>query len=176
MCLPAAALAIAATAVSAIGTGVGALNSAAQSRYQARVADRNATLENQAARDAIERGQLEARNYQRQLSQQQGAQRAALAANGIDTSYGTAALVQRDLASVGAADTQTIRENAMREARGLEINAANYRASAAASRSAASAALVEGAFGVASTVLGGAQQYKKIQWNQRNPAGRNPFG
>ena len=173
MCLPAAALAIAATAVSALGTGVGALNSAAQSRYQAKVADRNATLEDRAARDAIERGKVEAQNYQRQLSQQMGAQRAALAANGIDTTYGTAALVQRDLGEVGAQDVQTIRENAMREARGLEINAANYRASAAASRAASSAALVEGAFGVGSTILGGAQQYRKIQAAQKRG---NAFG
>lgn len=176
MCVDPLTLTVIATTVAAVGQGVGALNQAAQGRYQARVAEQNAKLDSEAAFDARQRGKTEAANYQRQLSQQQGAQRAALAANGIDATFGSASMVQRDLATVGQADVSTIRENAARESRGLEMSALNYRAQAAASRQAASGALIEGAFGVGSTLLGGAQQYKRIQWNQRKNPTANPWG
>lgn len=167
MCNPVLALTIAATAVSAVGTGMQAASSAAQSRYAARVADRNAQMEDLAARDAIDRGKVESQNYQRQASQMQGAQRASMAANGIDIDYGSAALVRGDSARFAGEDVQNIRQNSIREARGFEINAANYRSQAAGSRQAASAAVAQGIFGVASTVLGGAQQYQKLKFAGR---------
>jgi hypothetical protein len=145
-----------------------AASSAAQSRYAARVATRNAQMEDLAARDAIDRGKVEAQNYQRQAAQVQGAQRAAMAANGIDVDYGTAGLVRGDTARFQAEDVQNLRENAIREARGYEINAANYRSNATASRQAASSAITQGVFGVASTLLGGAQQYQKIKFARRS--------
>lgn len=163
MCLPAAPLALVATAVAAAGSAASTISAMQQSTYQARVADRNAKMEDAAARDAIERGKIEDQRYQRQLSQQQGAQRAALAANGVDVNFGNAAAVREDLARAGQEDSQTIRENAMREARGFELSAANYRASAAGARQARTGQAISGAFDFGSTVLGGAMQYKKIK-------------
>lgn len=178
MCADPVTLTLIATAVSAVGSAASTVTAMQQSTYQARVADRNAKMEDAAARDAIERGKLEDQRYQRQMSQQQGAQRAALAANGVDVNFGNAAAVREDLARAGQEDSQTIRENAMREARGFELSAANYRAQAAGARQARTGQAISGAFDFGSTVLGGVQQYKRVQWNQRNPTSnrRNPWG
>ncbi|MBM7406923.1 MULTISPECIES: virion core protein, T7 gp14 family [Sphingomonas] len=153
--------------LAAIGAGMAALSTATatvtavqQNKYQAKVATRNADLESAAGRDAVERGKIESQNYQRQASQMQGAQRAALAANGIDINFGSAAGVRADTAMMQAEDAQTIRENSMREVRGIEINAANYRAQVQASRQAATGAAIKGVFDFGSTVLGGASQYR----------------
>lgn len=174
MCLPAAPLALASAALSAVGTGVSTIAAMQQQTYQARVADQNARLESAAARDALDRGKVEEQRYQRQLSQQMGAQRAALAANGIDIGYGNAEAIRGDLVRAGAEDTQTIRENTIREARGFEISAANTRAQAAGYRQQRTGTAITGALQIGSTVLGGVQQYRRIQWNRRN--GANPNG
>lgn len=167
MCDP-LTLTVAATAVSAIGTGASSIAAAQQARYQAEVADRNARIENDAARDSLERGRIEDKKLQERTAQLMGEQNAALAANGIDIAFGSAANVRGDAAVIGQQDAATLRENSMRETRGFEINAANYRASAQASRQAASGALINGAFQIGSTILGGAMQYDKLN------AARNP--
>lgn len=168
MCGPAALpiLMIASTAMAAIGTGVTAIQTAAQNRYQAKIADRNADLANEAARDSIDRGKIEAQQQGRKLSQLKGAQQAAMAANGIDTSFGSAAHVAEETAMFGAEDMNATYQNSLRETRGLEINASNFTAEARAKRQAAKGALVEGAFGVANTLLGGATQYSKMKAKQ----------
>lgn len=148
------------TALTAAGTATSAISQVRQSNYQARVAGMNARLENDAARDAILRGQIESRRYQNDAAQFQGAQRASMAANGIDITFGSAAAVRADSIRAAEEDAQTIRENANRESRGFEINAANFTAQRQASRSAAKAAAVKGVFDLGSTVLGGAQQYR----------------
>lgn len=147
----------------ALGQGYSALASNAQGTYEARVARQNARLENERAKDAIERGTTEAQRYQRRLSQEQGQQNAALAANGIDITFGSAADVRGDTAMFGREDTGTIYENAFREARGYEINAANFLSESRAARMRARSALVKGAFDIAGTVLGGATQISKIK-------------
>ena len=175
MCEPVTIAAVAA-GMAAVGSAATTVMTVQQHGYQAKVASRNADMEGAAARDAIERGKIESQNYQRQASQMQGAQRASLAANGIDTTFGSAADVRGDTAMMAGQDAQTIRENSMREVRGLDISAANYRSQASASRQAAAGAAVKGAFDFGSTVLGGAQQYSRVKWNRmHNPKG-NPWG
>ncbi len=163
MCDPVTATLIAATAVAAVGTGVSAISANNQAKYQGKVADMNARMDNAAARDAIDRGKVESQRFQREASQMQGAQRASLAANGIDVNFGSAAAVRADTTRAIEEDAQTIRENSMREVRGFEINAANFGAQARGYRAAGKAALVKGAFDMGSTVLGGAQQYSKLK-------------
>lgn len=164
MCNPAllVPLTIASTAISALGQGYSALSANAQARYESKVATQNAQLEEGRAGDALQRGTTEAIRYQKQLSQQEGEQNAAMAANGIDISFGTAANVRSDTARAGLEDTMTIYKNAAREAQGYEINAANYRSQAAASKAQAKSAMVSGLFNIGSTVLGGATQIGKI--------------
>ncbi len=162
MCDP-VTLTLAATAVAAIGQGVGAMSASKQANYQAKVAGANAKRESQAAIDAIERGNIETRKFQRRAGQEMGQQNAALAANGIDITFGSAADVRGDTAMFAQEDSQAIQENARREAMGYDINAVNYLSEAKSQRSAARGALVQGAFGVASTVLGGATQYSRMR-------------
>lgn len=159
-------LTIAATAVTALGQGYSALSANAQSRYEAKVATSNARLEESRAGDALQRGSSEAIRYQRQLSQEEGQQNAALAANGIDIGFGSAASVRADTARAGMEDTLAIYKNAAREAQGYEINSANYRSQASASRAQAKSAIVSGIFNIGSTVLGGATQISKMKAGQ----------
>src|SRR4051794_11456363 len=102
------ALMIASTAVSALGQGYSALSANAQAKYESRVATQNAKLEESRAGDALQRGTTEAIRYQKQLSQTEGQQNAALAANGIDIGFGSAAAVRADTAAAGMQDTITI--------------------------------------------------------------------
>lgn len=164
MCEP-VALTIAATAIAALGQGYSALSANAQSTYESRVARQNARLESERAKDAIERGTIEAQRFQRKAGQEMGEQNAALAANGIDIAFGTAADVRGDTAMFAREDTKTIYDNSFREAKGYEINAANFLSESKAARMRGKAALIKGGFDMASTVLGGATQVSKI----RNP-------
>ena len=166
MCLPAAAvgpLLIGSTVVSALGTGVAAMQGAAYSRYQARLAERNAPLEHEAAQDALKRGEIEAQRQYRKIGQVQGAQRAAMDANNIDPDFGSAGRLQEDTAMLGREDVATIYDNSYREARGFSVSGANFRAQAAGYRQQAKGQAIAGAFGVGSTFLGGATQYAQFR-------------
>ena len=175
MCEP-ATLTLIATGVAAAGQIVGGVMKAQQQTFQARVADQNARLANNQAMDALQRGKLTEQASYRQTSQLMGAQRAALAANGVEVDFGSAADLQADTRMIGREEAGTIRENTMREVQGYEIDAANSKAGAAAARSARTAGLVSTAFDVAGTVLGGAQQYKKIGAARSGAGASTAFG
>lgn len=162
MCGP-AALVIAATAVAAVGKGVSAIQQSQQASYQAKVADANASQQTAVAADAQQRGQIELKNQYMRASQIKGEQIAAMSSNGIDTSFGSALNVQTGQAQLTQQDALTTSQNTDRDMHGYEVNAANYDAQASADRQKASGALVQGAFDVGSTILGGATQYSKLQ-------------
>lgn len=162
MCGP-PALALAAAGVAIVGKGVGAMQSAAAARYQARVADRNASLAAGQANDAENANRLEAQRYYRQAGQRSGQQIAAMAANGLDLGWGSALDVQRDSAMITAEDVGQIYRKGDQEVRGFDINASNYRSQAQGARQAASGALVKGVFDIGSTALGAASQYGDLK-------------
>lgn len=157
MCDP-VTLTIAATAVSSAGSVMSGIGASQQYRYQAQVADQNAKLANDQARDSIQNTNLEAQRRYRDLSQTKGMQQAAMAANGIDTSFGSAADVQRDTAMIGAEDVAQIYKGGNERTKGFDINAFNYRSEAAADRAKASGALFKGIMDGFSTALSGASQ------------------
>lgn len=164
MCVdPVSAMAIAGVVTAVAGKGVSTVSAMRQSTYQARLADRNAVFEREAVADALERGRQDDVRYQQQVSKQMGAQRAALAANGVDLSFGSAADFLADTARIGQQDSATIRENSVREARGMEINAANFGAEASAARTRRTGQAIAGVFDMASTALGGAQQFRRVR-------------
>ncbi len=162
MCNP-ALLVVAATAVTAAGQGYAALQSAAASKYEARVADRNAKLENEAAFRADENTRTAALAHYRKVAQLKGEQRVAQAANGVSLDFGSAVDVANDTDMLAREDARRIYDQGAEQVRGFDINAANYRSSAKASRFAAKGAIVKGAFDMASTALSGAAQYSKMQ-------------
>lgn len=163
MCLPAAPLLLAATAVSAIGTGIGAMQSAAQSRYQAKVAEQNAAMEREAAVQEQENTREAALAHYRQVAQLKGQQVVGAAANGVVTDFGTSADTLGDTEMLSREDVGRIYKQGAQNVRGRDIQAANYMGEANAQRAAAKGALIKGAFDMGSTVLSGATQYAKLQ-------------
>lgn len=162
MCEPVTLLAVS-TAVAAAGQGFAALQSASASRYEARVADRNAALENEAAFRETENTRTAALAHYRRVAQLKGEQRVAQAANGVSLDFGSAADVAGDTDMLAREDTQRIYDQGAEAVRGFDINASNYRATARAARHAAKGALIKGALDMGSTALGGAQQYAKMK-------------
>jgi hypothetical protein len=162
MCPP-AALALAATAVSAIGTGLGALQANAQAKYRAKIADRNAALEREAAQVDQQNMRDAALEHYRKVGQLKGRQIVGAAANGVGVDFGTAADTLADTDMLANEDVSRLYKTGNNNLRGRDIQASNFNAEANAARSAGKAALIKGLFDVGSTVLGGAQQYKKLK-------------
>lgn len=173
MCDP-LTLTVAATALSAAGTITSTMGAVQQAKYEANLAEYNRKLESQKAADALERGNIEVRNAARQEAALMGAQRASMAANGIDVSFGSASDLIADTAMLAQEERLTIRENTRREMMGYDINAANYGAKANAARNAATGALWSGAFQLGSTIAGGAQRFGKTKFEMSQ--GRSGWG
>lgn len=166
MCLPAAPLALIAAGVSAAGTMYSGLAASAQARGAAAQAEVNAKEASASAADALKRGNVDQVRHYREVSQRMGAQRAAMAANGLDISFGSAADLVGDTALFGEEDASALAENSSREARSYAVQGANYRSEAASQRAQGRAAVVSGIFGATSSLIGGAKEYKKLRAGQ----------
>lgn len=169
MCDPVSFLMIAGTVVSGYGQmqQAAAAQQAAQAQaqamqYNAQIAEMNAQISERRAKDALERGALEEQQQRLRAAQLQGKQRAALAANGVDLTFGSPLDEMVDTAVLGELDALTIRSNAAREAYDFEVQAANQRAGGQLNLMQRDSALAEGRaartaglIGFGSTVLGG---------------------
>src|SRR3546814_3882934 len=89
---------------------------------QARVNQREA---NASAIDALDRANQEQVRHGRKVSATIGAQRAAMAANGIDPGFGSAEDLIYDTRMIGQEDSLAIVENRQREVRSYAILGAN---------------------------------------------------
>ncbi len=162
MCVPVAAAAIALTLISAGVTAYGQVSAGnaanAQAKYEAKVADRNAKMSDAAGQDARKRGERSQLERWRRAAQQAGDQRAGFAAAGLDVNFGTPAMVVEDTAMIAGEDSLMLAENTKREVQGFDIEGANYKDSAKASRMRGKAAKQAGYIGAAGTILGGAAQ------------------
>jgi hypothetical protein len=111
-------------------------------------ADINAKVSMAAADDAIVRGEKDAAKIKTDARRLTGAQRAAMAASGINPDEGSGLDIQSDTAALSAADALTVRNNAWREAWGLRVQAANYTAggqfASSAGNNAARASIISG--------------------------------
>lgn len=161
MCDPFTITMAAATAAETIGAVTAGIGQKQQYAYQAKIADQNARMANDQARDSIQNTNLEAQRRYRELSQVKGAQTAAMAANGIDLSFGSAADIQKDTAAIGAEDIAQIYKGGHERTRGFDLNAFNYHSQAAGDRAKGQGALIQGIFGGLSSALGGAAQIMK---------------
>ena len=165
MCGPAALapLLIATTVITAAGQGLQALQANKQAKYQAKIADRNAALENEAARQEIENTRTAATAHWRNVAALKGRQRVTAAANGVSLDFGSPVDVLEDTDMLAREDASRLYQQGAERVRSFEINASNYRAGARSARQAASNALVNGAFNMAGTALSGASQYSKMK-------------
>lgn len=107
----------------------------------------NAQLYEQAADDALIRGEFEAGQIRRKASQIIATQRNMYAASGVDQTRGTPVDVQASSAGMAELDVQTTINNAAREAYG-------YRIKAAASRTQANYSERSGVIGTVQGILG----------------------
>lgn len=158
MCDLVTALMIGSTAIGGVSAIQMGNAQAASAQYNAQVASMNAEIMDANARDALERGKIEEQNKRREIAMLTGRQRAAMAANGVDLSFGSPLDTIVDTAMLGELDALTIRSNAAREAYDYKVAAANGRADAALSRSNASSARTGALLSGFGTVLGGAAE------------------
>lgn len=175
MCNP-VVLAAAAAAVSIAGTMYGAISASQQSKYEAGVADQNAKLSNEQAKDSIMNNQTEALRLGRQTGALKGQQQAALAANGVDIGDGSALQIAQDTAMLGNEDAAQLYKAGFERTRGYEISAYNYRSSAAASRAAAKSAIVGGVLKSFSTALGAGSQISGMNSSVSAPTMQSTYG
>ena len=87
-----------------------------------------------AAADALKRGDKDAVNFMKSIRKFEGSQTAALAAQNIDISRGTAKDIREETINLGLEDMSTIRTNALRESLGLKEQAIEQRLKAQTTR------------------------------------------
>jgi hypothetical protein len=144
----------------------------AQGKYEQKIAERNAELEERSRRDAISRGESEQMRHYRKLAQALGEARVKSSAAGLDVSFGSAADLESDIALIGYEDSATIAENTMKEVQGYDINAANYRAEGKAARMRGKQAQTAGYISAAGTLLSSASQIGQMNTGR----GYNVYG
>lgn len=160
MCDP---VSIGITAMAVLGSATSAISSYQQSRASAKVAERNAVMEAEAANTAQKATRQEALAHYRRVAQIKGQQQAAMAANGIDTNFGTSGDIKDDTTVLAQEDAGRIYDQGASAVKSYDINAANYRAQASASRKAGTGALIKGGFDIGSSILGSVSQYNKAK-------------
>lgn len=174
MCDIMMALTVGSTLMGAAGQIQQGQATAAAQRYNAQVQEMNATLADRRAKDALERGKVEEQRKRQQVAGLLGQQKAAMAANGVDLSFGSPLDTIKDSAIMGEMDALTIRTNFAREAYDYRVDAVNKRAGASMSRAAADNAITGSYLNAGGTILGGAgrayQGYKTGSYSIGNPA------
>ncbi len=165
MCSLTMALTIGSTLLGAAGQIQQGNAAAAAADHNAKIADMNATISERRAKDAMERGQQEEQRKRIDVAQLQGRQRAAMAANGLDLTFGSPLDTLVDTAVLGELDALTIRQNTAREVYDRKVDASNQRAGAQLQRMEGRSAKSAGYLAAAGTVLTGAGraygQYKQ---------------
>lgn len=151
-----------------MGTGLyGSVQSAkaqeAQLNYQAGIDLQNAERANFLANDALERGELEAKQNLLKMQQFKGEQRSAFASTGVVVDEGSAFDTISDTDYIADIEAEIIRSNAEREAYGYKSQAGSFSASSGLNSMAAgnSSALYSGG----STILTGGSMLAD-KWNK----------
>ena len=123
------ALQVAGMAVSAVGAYNSSKANKSAYEAQAQVNQNNAIIAQWQAQDALTRGARAVTASRMRNVQLKGDQRAAMAANGVDLSVGSAQRVLNSTDYIGQLDASTILDNAAREAWGYRTQASNFSAS-----------------------------------------------
>ena len=156
MCDLSLALTLGSTLLGAVGSIQQGQAAASAAKYNNQVAQMNATISERRAKDAIERGATEEQKKRQQVQQILGQQQAAMAANGVDLTFGSPLDTMVDTAVLGELDALTIRTNAYREEYDYRVQAANQRAGGQLALMEGKAAKTAGYLDAFGTVLGGA--------------------
>lgn len=119
----------AAIGLTVAGGGMQALGQYESGKANERLMNQNARIADMQADDALDRGRKAEGRHRVDVRRTIGAQRARLAASGVDISAdGSAIDLVADTARMGELDALTIRNNAAREAWGYKTQAVDLRA------------------------------------------------
>lgn len=157
-------LTVAATVVTAGAQVYAGSQAKQQGKFEQQVVNRNAQLEEASKADAMQRRNIDQMRLWRRVSQQLGDQRASAAASGLNVDFGSPSDLQRDTLTLGEEDSSTLNQNYIKEFKGYDINASNYRLSGIASRRAGNAAFTGSLLQGAGTLLSGASQVGKLNF------------
>lgn len=128
--------------------------------YNANVAQMNYKRALELSKDAVKRGEYLAAWRGQQAFQQRGAQRTALAANGVDPNTGSAAQLQGDVSLLNVYDQEQIMFNALQESLGYDHQARQYSMQEEQYRAAAQKSST-GPLGALGNFIGGATKVAK---------------
>lgn len=150
-------------ALMAAGTAMSAYGQYQQGKSANDAAKYNAKMAEYGAQDAQRRGEEEASAIQRKAASLKSAQRAGMAAKGLDIGYGTAQDLQDQTDFFGQMDASTARYNAASQAW-------NYRAQGQLARAEGKAAKYQGMLGATGTLLSGAARVSS-KWPTKTTPG-----
>jgi len=124
-----------------------------QAEYEQAVQRNNNIMAQRAQEDAIKRGKREETLRRLQIGQDVGSAKSQLAGSGFNVNTGSALTKQSDIEAMGEVEALTIRNNAQREAYGINVQNAQERAASAGRvasyKNQARSSLISGATGVA---------------------------
>ncbi len=159
MCDFGTALMIGGTLLSGAGQIASANAQSQAAKYNAEVQRQNAQLADRQAKNVLDAGTREEQKQKAMTSQLMAKQQAAMAANGVDTTFGTPLDLMVDTAKQGAIDALTIRTNAYRNYDDVRNQAVSYRNQSALydmeAKNSRTAGIL-GAFGSMASGFGGA--------------------
>lgn len=130
MCEPTTIIAAAGLVFSVIGSMDAASAAKDTANYNAQVEANNKITSDRQSENAIRRGELDETRHRISVNQTKGAQRSALAAQGLDLQDGSALDTVLDTAEFGELDALIIRNNAENEAYGYTVQGNNSQNSA----------------------------------------------
>jgi hypothetical protein len=117
------AIPIIAAVAAVAGTGVAAYSAVSAGNNARSTANYNATVQQNAAKDAENRGAIAAAQHDQQTRQMIARQNATMSASGIDTSTGSPLDILTGTAGMGKLDSLQILNNAQRTAAGMNAQA-----------------------------------------------------
>lgn len=158
MGLGGAGVAVAAAGTKAYGEIQTANANAAADKYNAGVADNNATIATQQAEWEAESGEQQVGAKELENRAKVGTIEANQGSSGVEVGTGSNADVVTSAKELGALDAMTIRSNAVRRAYGYQVESASDKEQAELDRMAARSTVKAGKIAAVSTLLGGAAQ------------------
>lgn len=163
-----------AAGTSLAGAYFGAESQKLAMRGAAQIADINARQSELAAQQELARGNAQVAELTSRAGQVKSAQRAALAANGVDLGEGSAAEVLTSTDIQKEQDVNTITANAVRAAWGQRMQATNFRNEALSRR--ASANSISSGLAAASSLLGSATAIAGTWYSMSKVGATTPQG
>ncbi len=118
-------IAVTSAAVTGVSSAMQADAQKQAANYNSQVAANNAKIALQQRSSSLQQGDVAAQQSQMHQAQVLGAQRASLAANGVDLTQGSAQDLLSSTKFLGAQDVNTIQSNAARTAWGYDVQGMN---------------------------------------------------